>query len=47
MANKKINEGIQKIGEYEQKAHWIMIGGIALAVFGLGALVFGKKNSTP
>lgn len=37
---KKIDEGKQKVAEYEQTAHWLRIGGIVLAILGILFLIF-------
>ncbi|MBS3904478.1 MAG: hypothetical protein KGZ39_04050 [Simkania sp.] len=42
---KKINEGSEKIKEYEALAHWLLIGGIALIILGGGSLFIGRKTS--
>ncbi len=43
-AQKKINEANQEVAQYEILAKRLKIGGIILAVLGLGILFVGKKK---
>jgi hypothetical protein len=45
-AQKKINEGISKVNQYNNLADWLQIGGVVFLLAGLGVVVFGKKTAS-
>lgn len=40
----KIAEGSEEIARYESLAHYLLVGGVALGVIGLGFIIFGRKK---
>ena len=43
-AQKRIDEGTQQADQYAAYAKWLMIGGAALIVIGVGAFFIGRKK---
>jgi hypothetical protein len=43
-AQKQIDEGSQQADQYGSYAKWLMIGGVALIVIGVGAFFIGRKK---
>jgi hypothetical protein len=41
----KIDEGTAEANQYAQYANWSLIGGVALIVLGIGAVVIGKRKT--
>lgn len=40
----KIAEGSEEIARFENLAHYLLVGGVAFGLIGLGFIIFGRKK---